>query len=166
MALNCYFNIKKMKKDKYEEESINLAKAIDISIDVIKKFPPKGWDEKTCQHVINVRLESKQNVLNPFPEYRNLKSLKYEVEGIFTRFQEGHGVEVEEFWKEIKVQNLPYTRENKMVKILRRKKINNIHEYNFVIDVIVPYQQEGLIDKEEVSLLNNLISEFEDRQKK
>ncbi|PBJ08068.1 hypothetical protein [Flavobacterium sp. ACN6] len=155
-----------MKNDKYDEESIKLSKAIDISISVIKKFPPKGWDDKTCQHVINVRLESKQNVLNPSPEYRNLKSLKYEAEAIFTRFQEGHGIEVEEFWKEIKAQNLPYKRENKMEKIFKRKKINNVREYDFVIDVIVPYQQEGLIDQQEVALLNDLILEFESRKKK
>ncbi|MNY73060.1 hypothetical protein D3C86_2117470 [compost metagenome] len=53
-----------------------------------------------------------------------------------------------------------------MVKILKRKKINNIREYDFVIDVMIPYEQEGLIDQDEVILLNDLISQFEMRKKK
>ncbi len=53
-----------------------------------------------------------------------------------------------------------------MTKIMKRKKINNTHEYDFVIDVIVPYEQEGLITLDEVVLLNNLISQFELRNKK
>ncbi|KQO25830.1 hypothetical protein ASF10_23645 [Flavobacterium sp. Leaf82] len=155
-----------MKIDKYQEESISLAKASDIAINMIKRFPPKGWDEKTISHVIANRLEIKKDVLNPEPQFRNLKSLKYNIEAVFTKFQEGHGILVEEFWKEIKAQNLPYKRENKMLKILKRKKINNIHEYDFVIDVMVPYEQEGLINHDEVILLNDLIAEFENKKKK
>ncbi|MFH7018680.1 hypothetical protein [Flavobacterium sp. FlaQc-47] len=155
-----------MKIDKYQVESTNLSKAIDIAINILKKFPPKGWDEKTVLHVVTHSLEIKGNVLNPETQFRNLKSLKYSIEAVFTKFQEMHGVFVEEFWKEIKAQNLPYQRENKMLKILKRKKINNIHEYDFVIDVIVPYEQEGLINHDEVVLLNDLIAQFENRKKK
>jgi len=135
-------------------------------VNVIKNYPPKGWDEKTILHVVNLNLEWKENILNPEPKFRNLKSLKYDIEAVFTKFQEGNGVFVEEFWKEIKAQNLPYKRENKAAKILKRKKINNIHEYDFVNDVIVPYEQEGLINAEEVILLNEFIIEFENRKRK
>ncbi|WP_029272446.1 hypothetical protein [Flavobacterium sp. KJJ] len=152
--------------DKYQESSVNLSKAIDIAIDIIKKHPPIGWEEKTISHVVNLNLEIKEGILNPQPQFRNLKSLKYSIEIVFTKFQEMHGVFVEEFWKEIKRQNLPFKRENKMVKILKRKKIKDIHEYDFVIDVIVPYEQEGLITHDEVTLLNDLIIQFEAKQKK
>jgi hypothetical protein len=152
--------------EKYKIAAENLAKAIDIAINIIKEFPPKGWDDKTVLHVVNHSLEIKGNVLYPETQFRNLKSLKHSIEAVFTKFQEMHGVFVEEFWKEIKAQNLPYKRENKMLKILKRKKINNIHEYDFVIDVIVPYEQEGLINHDEVILLNDLISQFENRKKK
>ena len=47
-----------------------------------------------------------------------------------------------------------------MAKILKRKKINNDIEYDFVTDVIVPYQQEGMITEEEVILLKYLFGEF------
>ncbi|MNR58468.1 hypothetical protein D3C85_1794780 [compost metagenome] len=53
-----------------------------------------------------------------------------------------------------------------MIKILRRKKIKDIHEYDFVIDVIVPYEQEGLMNHDEVILLNDLIAQFETRSPK
>lgn len=152
--------------DKYQVESSNLLKAIDIAINVLQKFPPVGWDKKAVSEVVAFNLEIKENVLNPEPQFRNLKSLKFSIEIVFTKFQEGHGVHVEEFWKDIKTKNLPYKRENKMLKILKRKKINNIQEYDFVIDVIVPYEQEGLINQDEVILLNDLISQFEMRNKK
>lgn len=155
-----------MEQDKYAQDAQNLSKAIDIAVKVIKNYPPKRWDENNISHVVNLNLEWKGNILNPEPKFRNLKSLKYYIEAVFTKFQEGNGVFVEEFWKEIKKQNLPYKRENKVAKILKRKKINNIYEFDFVIDVIVPYQQEGLINSEEVALLNELISEFENRKRK
>jgi len=155
-----------MKVDRYMEDSNCLSKAIDIASEVIKENPPKGWDQETVLRVVNLSLEVKENVLNPAAQFRNLKSLKYSSEIVFTKFQEGHGLFVEEFWRKIKSHNLPYKRENKMVKIIKRKKINNIHEYDFVIDVIVPYQQEGLIDKEQVVLLNELIDQFESRKKR
>jgi len=159
--------------EKYKTASENLARAIDISIDVIQKFPPQEWvehyvtkDKNQITHFIDLKREWKEDALKPELRFANMQSLNYTIEAVFIYFQEGHGEFVEEFWKEIKAQNLPYKRENKMVKILKRKKINNIHEYNFVIDVIVPYQQEKLINTEEVALLNDLILEFENRKKK
>jgi len=162
-----------MKEDKYTEASQNLAKALDIAIAVLQKFPPKGWNEhyvtenkNEIDFTIDLYNEWKEMALNPKPQYRNLKSLKYKIENVFTYFHEASGTYVEEFWKEIKAHNLPFKRENKLAKILKRKKINNIHEYDFIIDVIVPYKQEGLINDEEVVLLNKWIGEFENRKKK
>lgn len=159
--------------EKYKIASVNLAKAADIAITVFREFPPKGWnehhlskDKNQIDHFIELYSEFKENALNPGPKFANMQSLKYKIEEVFTYFQEGHGQCVEEFWREIKAQNLPYKRENKMMKILKRKKINNIQEFDFVIDVIVPYEQEGLINKDEVILLNNLLAEFETRKKK
>lgn len=159
--------------DKYKIASENLAKALDIVIAVVQKFPPKGWEEhyvienkNEIDFTIDLCNERKEMALNPEPKFRNLKSLKYDIEAVFTYFQEASGECVEQFWKEIKAQNLPYKRENKLAKILKRKKINNIYEFDFVTDVIVPYQQEGLINEEEVVLLNKWLGDFENRKKK
>ena len=53
-----------------------------------------------------------------------------------------------------------------MVKILKRKKINNDIEYDFVTDVIVPYKQEGLITEEEMTLLGTYLDKFEEKHRK
>ena len=150
-----------MIKDKYTESSNNLVKAIDIAIDAFKKYPPKIWDTKTLDQVINTYSEFKNNAENPEPQFHNLKSLSYKINDVFIYFQEGSGDAVDKFWDKIKEVNLPYKRENKLGKILKRKKINNKIEYDFVIDVLVPYQQENLINKDDVILLNKLIGEFE-----
>jgi len=159
--------------EKYKIASENLAKAVDIAINVFQEFSPKEWkthyvtpDKNQITHFIELYREWKEDTLNPEPKFRNLTSLKYVDQSIFTIFHEGHGLFVEEFWKEIKVQNLPFKRENKMVKILKRKKINNIQEYDFVIDVILPYQQEGLITNDDVNLLNELIIKFQNKKNK
>lgn len=156
--------------NKYKIAAENLAKASDIAIVVVKKFPPKGWDKNyitenknEIDFTIDLYNERKERALNPKPQYCNMQSLKYLYEEIFTSFQEGSGTFIEEFWKEIKAQNLPYKRENKLAKILKRKKINNIHEFDFVTDVIVPYKQEGLINDEEFVLLNKCLRDFENR---
>jgi len=161
-----YTKILKMSNIKYNEAVNTLIIATEIAIRSFKNFPPSIWYKNTLNDVLNTYHEFKMNIENAEPEFRNLKSLKYKEEDVFTYFQEGHGQCVEEFWKEIKAQDLPYKRENKMLKILKRKKINNIHEYDFVVDVIVPYEQEGLINHEEVILLNNLIAQFEAKKKR
>jgi hypothetical protein len=155
-----------MSQTKYEQAVEHLSKAIDIAIDVIKEIPPKDWKDEDILHFSNVYLEYKNEAQNPEPKFANLTSLKYSINDILTYFQECSGKAVDEFWIRIKEQGLPYKRENKLAKILKRKKIKNDIEFDFVIDVLVPYQQEKLIDENEVILLNQLIAEFEMRGKK
>ncbi len=150
-----------MIKSNYTEQAKILSEAIDIAIESLKKFPPKGFDNTHLNHFINTYLEFKNNALNPNPKYQNSKSLSYIKDDVFTYFQEGTGEAIHYFWKQINVRNLGYKRENKLLKILKRQKIKNQIEYDFIIDVLVPYQQEGLISRAEVSELNKMISEFE-----
>jgi hypothetical protein len=146
---------------KYDEQAALLAKAIDIAVDSLSKFTPKDWSEDNVQHFKKVYLEWKEDVLNPSAKFKSIASLNYSKNAAFTYFQESAGQEVDYFWSEIKKSRLPYKRENKMAKILKSGKIKNQIQYDFVIDVIVPYQQEGLITQAEVITLNKLIGEFE-----
>lgn len=155
-----------MELDKYSLKSIELVKAIDIAIDSLRKHPPKIWNHEIVSDTINIYEEWKENALKPLPQYRNLKSLSYSISDTLTYFQESSGDDVNYFWDKIKEQNLPYKRENKLAKILKRKKIKDDIEFDFVIDVLVPYQQEGLINEEEVILLNTYLGDFEQRSKK
>jgi len=150
-----------MEKDKYSILAEQLAKAIDIANEAIQKFPPKGWNEGIIKHVTNMQNERKEDAL----KYKNMSSLKELIHMALTRFQEGGGADVEYFWSKIKEQNLPFNRENKMEKILKRKKINNIGEYDFVIDTMIPYKQEGFIDENDIVLLNMMIAKFEQKHK-
>lgn len=150
-----------MKKQNYAEEAQYLAKAVDIAIFIFENYAPKSWSNADIQHLKDFYLETKNRIINPEPQYKNIASLKYLNEDIFTPFQEGYGNYVNLFWKEIKEAGLPFIRVNKMEKILKRKKINNQQEYDYVIDTIVPFQQEGIISEEDVKNLNKYIEIFE-----
>lgn len=155
-----------MKEDKYSLAAVNLCKAIDIAIESFKKYTPKSWNKEELNDFIIFYLDCKERIENPKPEYRNMQSFKYVYPEVITYFQESTGDEVNEFWNKIKENDLPFKRENKVAKILKRKKINNDIEYDFVTDVIVPYQQEGLINDEEAILLKQYIGDFENKKNK
>lgn len=152
--------------NKYLAAVDNLIKAIDIAIKSVKKYPPINWDDEAVNQFVDVYIMYKERRINCEKKFQNLSSLKYNVQDIFTYFQECSGPDVEEFWKQIKEADLPYKRENKLAKILKRRKINNDIEYDFVTDVIVPYQQEGLINEEESLLLKKYLGDFEMKVKK
>ena len=99
--------------------------------------------------------------MNPKPQFRNLQSLTQLKNAFFTYYQEGAGEDIEAFWKKVKERQLDYKRENKLLKILKRQRIKDQHEYDFITDVIVPYQQEGLISDEEVRKLNEFLADYE-----
>jgi hypothetical protein len=86
-------------------------------------------------------------------------------EYLLTGFNEGHGEVVELFWQKVKEQNLPLQRVNKMAKILKRGRIKDEYEYDFVTDVIVPYMQEGMITAEEEVRLKDMLGKFELKQR-
>lgn len=156
-----------MASEKYHKEAENLIKAIDIAIEIFRNHSPKEWyehkvgDINQVEHTIKCYKDMKQQRINAEAKYQNLASLKYCVEDVFIYFQEASGETVNEFWKKIKEANLPYERENKMGKILKRKKIRNDIEYDYVIDTIVPLEQEGVLTKEDVELLNQMIGQYE-----
>ena len=153
-----------MPSQKYIKQSTNLIKAIDIAIEVFKNFPPNGFNEQHLKIVLQNKESDKKSLLNPKPKYANLTSLKYTIQDVFTYFNEGAGETVNEFWKRIKESNLPYERENKLEKILSKRKIKNRQEYDYVIDTMVPFKQEGIISDSDFELLNQLVGEFERRK--
>lgn len=150
-----------MSKRNYEEEAKSLSKAIDVAVDSFKKFSPKDFNEFHLDHVIKTYLSWKEGLFNPEPKYKNLKSLQYEIEAVFTYFQESSGATVDYFWQQINNLQLGYKRVNKLEKILKRKRIKNDIEYDFIIDVLVPYQQENIITSDEVNIINNLLADYE-----
>jgi hypothetical protein len=154
-----------MTKFSYEDHAKELGAAIDIAIESVKKYPPINHKPEHVDHFVNTYLKFKIDVLNPKDMYRNSKSFAYLKEEVLFYFQEASGDTVNYFWNRIKESKLNFKRENKMAKILKRQRIKNGIEYDFVIDVLVPYIEEGLLSDKEVNQLNKYILEFENKRK-
>lgn len=149
--------------DKYSESSTNLSRAIDIAILSFEQYLMEEWDTETLQDIIDTYKEFKHRVDDAEAQFRNQRSLSYIIAEVFTYFQEGDGQAVNAFWEKIYEEKLPYKRENRLLKIIKRNKIKNQSEYDFVIDIIVPYQQQGIINEKDLIILNRLIMEFENK---
>ena len=93
-----------------------------------------------------------------------MTSLKYDIESVFTYFQEGAGPTVEYFWNRIAEEKLDYTRENRLKKILDRGKIKGRVEFEYVIDMFVVAQQNGMITRDEALQLSDMLEKFEKRK--
>ncbi|WP_324672035.1 hypothetical protein [Hymenobacter sp. GOD-10R] len=148
-------------KSNYLEQVSKLSAAIDIAINSIRLLPPDGWNDHDINSITNYYLSLKDEVLYPKPMYKNLKSLKYSEVSALTYFQESSGKTVDYFWRQVDDARLGYRRQNKMLKILKRKRIKSSDEYDFVIDVLLVYQQEGKITTREAEDLNEMIAAYE-----
>lgn len=144
----------------YKEEVEKLVKAIDIAIEAVKKYMPEQ-DLKTQEHFIKSYQMFKEETLNPKPQYRNLKSLDLSKVDVFIYFQEVKGDTVEYFWRRLKEERLDYKRVNKLDKILKRKKIKNQEEYDYVTDAVVPLKQEGVITDKEFEKLSEMLDGYQ-----
>ncbi|MBQ6561477.1 MAG: hypothetical protein U0K66_06700 [Paludibacteraceae bacterium] len=163
-----------MASKKYIEARDNLIKAIDLANEALLKYPNgkekqefvyDGISYTVLEWTIKWLNEVKKRRLNEEKKYETLQSLKYSIEDVFTYFQEAAGPDVDEFWRLIKEANLPYERENKLEKIMTRGRIRNDIEYDYVIDTIVPFQQEGILSNEDVKKLNEMIEKFERKRR-
>ncbi|AYB33476.1 hypothetical protein D4L85_24085 [Chryseolinea soli] len=157
--------LKSMSKKSYEEQAEVLSKAIDIAIESVKKFRPKDLRDSDIAQFISVYESSKADILDPNFKFKTLRALEDTKNGILIYFQEGSGPDVNFFWDRIREEKIEYKRVNKMAKILKRKRIANRMELDFVIDCIVPYQQEGLINEGESKMLKKMIGDFEKKGK-
>lgn len=153
-------------KKAYESEARKLAAAIDIALESFQKHVPEDWTTDNLKHVIRTYSEWKSEILNPKPEFGNLRSLKYVVNDVFTFFQEGAGKTVEYFWLRLKEEKLDFVREDKLQKILERGKIKGRAEYDYVTDILVAMEQEGRISEAVAARLSQMIGDYENGKSK
>lgn len=149
------------KRKNYQDESIKLAKAIDIAIEILEKFKANNPHYKSS---LKYLLELKHLTLNPEPQFKTIASLKYIIDEFLTPYQEGAGLDVEHFWQKLKEEKLDYKRENKIKKILHRGKIINDIEYVLSTDMVVAAVDDGIISHEDSNKLSKMIEEYENRQ--
>ena len=153
------------KRRTYKEEVEKLCKAIDISIETYKTYPPKDWTPEIINMVTSNLEKDKLSRIETEPKFKTLASLKYDAEAVFTYFQEATGETVEYFWEKIGEADLDYKRENKLEKILNRGKIKGRIEFEYVTDMIVVAEQVGLTSKEETIKLSVMLGQYESRNK-
>lgn len=101
----------------YELESKKLASAIDIAIESLTKYCPEDFSKEILAHFVKTYLGWKESCLHPEKRFRNLVSLQYDMESVFSFFRDGTGPAVEYFWQRIAEENLGYKREDKLKKI-------------------------------------------------
>lgn len=139
----------------------DLSMACDIALDVFQNHPPSVLDATSLVHVIKYYQQSKVDLQNT--KYQNKRDLKQIETEVFTCFNEDNGPSIDYFWQQIHANNLPFQRKDLLAKILKRKKIKDHEEYNFVTDVVVAYAQEGRITEEQETMLKKMIGDFEQR---
>lgn len=145
----------------YQRDRTNLLKAIDIALYCFKVKPMPDLIGPGSGDFTDSYLYFKELLLKTNPLKGNKRNLRYHEESIFTFFNEGTGPTVELFWSEVKRANLPFERKNLLPRIIKRKRIKDEAEYNYVKDALVPMFQEGNITQAEFDLLSLYIDQFE-----
>lgn len=151
------------KSRSYESEAKKLAAAIDIAIEAFQNECPSNFESHHQEHFINTYKGWKESCLNPEDKFKNLGSLKYTIQDVFTFFQEGSGPTVEYFWNKLEKAGLDFKRENKLGKILKRGKIKNRVEYDYVTDMLVVAQQKEMVTELEAQRLSEMLGKFENK---
>jgi hypothetical protein len=147
-----------MNNPEYNTQAKEVAEIIDIAINSLKKNPPEDFSTAHIEHFINTYLDFKNQAINPEPRFKNIQSLTQLKNESLIYFQEGSGKAVDEFWKTITEKNIPLTRKaNHLNKMLKRGKIKNKVEYDWLIDT---YNSHTL-SQDEVGKINDMIAKFE-----
>jgi hypothetical protein len=150
------------KLSKYEERAHKLAKAVDIAEQVIRES--EAFHAGLAKPMLDFGAKVKHMALNPEPQFKKLVSLKYLENDFFIFWNESTGPEVDKFWDRVYESKIGYVRKDAIQDVLKRKKIKNIREFDFITDNIVVYEQTGRLNHEQVIELNDYIGEFEKRK--
>ncbi|UBM60049.1 hypothetical protein LAG90_05240 [Marinilongibacter aquaticus] len=147
---------------KYIEKLSHYQELMNVAIWALEAFPNHEWPEDYYKSFIErYKTDLKERSEIKSGKYASVASLNHDISNALIYFNEASGEAVEQFWKRIQDENLPFKRENKLKKVLKRKRIINETEYDFVIDVLGPYIQQGIISEEEGILLKQYIGDFE-----
>lgn len=151
------------KRQSYQERAEMLAKAVDIAESVIKESSTLSEDVKS--HMLQWEQQVKQMALNPKKQFKRVASIKYLENDFLTYWNEATGPDVEEFWSMVARSGIVYKRKDVLGAILKRGKIKDIHEYEYLTDSLVVEQQTGRINRDQANELSRFLEEFERRNK-
>lgn len=143
----------------YQERAERLGKAIDIAEKIISQSLEMEFSLKKA--MLSFGNTTKNDALNPEPEFRKIASIKYLEDDFLIYWNEAKGSDIESFWKEIYSKKIGFERKDVIELVIKRNKIKNKNEYNTIIDTIVVAEQIGRITTEQREILSELIGQFE-----
>lgn len=94
---------------------------------------------------------------------KNTSGLSQMEKIILTPWNENYDEDSELFWRLAKEKGIDIQRVDYLSKILKRGKIANFTEYEFLNDAIVILEQEGKVSESEAMELKAMIGKFEER---
>jgi len=152
----------KPKRQTYQQRAEHFAKVCDIAVEVLSEADIAD-DEKT--RMIKISHSDKQMALFPQSMYKRIDSLKcIESENLWY-WNEHHGLHIDKFWQKIKDAGLDYYRKDIFQIVLKRSRISNRTEYDYVIDEILVAEQLGRITPDEAKRLNSYLLNYENSRK-
>jgi hypothetical protein len=150
-----------MKKNRlgFYEKKMVLETAIEIGEEIILTnalLSKKDKDECLAAHKFH-----REQLDGLIGKFANLTSLAYNEDYFFVYWNEAIGTHVDLFWEKIKAANLPYKRKrNVLTDTLEKGRIRNIHEYHTLVDSLVIYYQNGMIDEKQMQQLSEMLDRF------
>lgn len=143
----------------YEERAELFAQAADIVQRVVANSTQFPDSTKTA--IEQGAAELKRMALEPQPQFRRIASLRYLEEALLTVWNETTGPDTDLVWAEMRKLELPYERKDVLAVVLKRKRIKDEHEFDYVTDNIVIAEQEGRITKEQAVELDAMLMKFQ-----
>lgn len=151
-----------MSKTDHNSQAELAVNVIDLAIDCFTDHPPEYFGENDIKQAVSSLLKYKNDVVDPAPEFKNIKSVKQIIHLVLIFFQEGSGETVNAFWNEVNARSLKIKRVyNRFDRILKKGKIKDHEEYDIIIDLYDQYVQTNMPSKDDIEKINDLISNFE-----
>src|SRR5829696_5669155 len=127
------------KKQTYQERADRLAKTINIAETILKSSDSHSDDMRS--HMLQWGQQIRDMALNPEPQFKRVASIKYLENDFLTYWNEASGPDVERFWLTVGNSSIDFERKDILKAILKRRRIKDIHEYDYVVDSIVVAEQ-------------------------
>ncbi len=153
----------KASRQTYEQHADRLAKVIDIGYRIISESEIPLEDKARLLRMCKL---DKESALNPAPIYKRVGSLRCIESEHFYYWNETQGAHIEKFWLELKRNGTQYERKDIFKSVLKRNRINNRQEYDYIIDEMLVAEVNKRITMEEYKKLNEMLLVYEKKHTK
>jgi hypothetical protein len=147
------------KRQTYDDRARQFVQAVDIIQNVCSPSSRFSDEQKTM--ISKGFAEFQRMALNPEPPFRRIASLRYLEEEVLSGWYNATGPDADSIWSQIREQGLPYQRKDILATVLKRRRIKDQHEFDYITDSIVLAQQDGRITKEQALELDSLLIKFQ-----